>query len=103
MLRTARFGLLIGHNNAGREFALDAGAEKALTEAEERGWTIIRHQNDFKVMFDCNVTNSAKDGRASQPPCRAWPLPRRPPRSVPVENRCQGHPFQRLESSATRT
>ena len=52
MLRTARFGLLIRHDDAGREFAYDAGAEKALAKARERGWTVVSMQNDFKVMFD---------------------------------------------------
>jgi hypothetical protein len=52
MLRTARFGLLIRHDDAGREFAYDAGAEKALAKARERGWTVVSMQNDFKVVFD---------------------------------------------------
>lgn len=52
MLRTARFGLLIRHDDAGREFAYDTGAEKALTKARERGWTVVSMQNDFKVVFD---------------------------------------------------
>ena len=52
MLRTARFGLLIRHDDAGREFAYDAGSEKALTKAKERGWTVVSMQNDFKVVFD---------------------------------------------------
>jgi phosphoserine phosphatase len=52
MLRTARFGLLIRHDDAGREFAYDAGAEKALAKAKERGWTVVSMQNDFKVVFD---------------------------------------------------
>ena len=52
MLRTARFGLLIRHDDAGREFAYDAGSEKALAKAKERGWTVVSMQNDFKVMFD---------------------------------------------------
>jgi hypothetical protein len=51
MLRTARFGLLIRHDAAGREFACDAGSEKALAMAKERGWTVVSMQNDFKVMF----------------------------------------------------
>jgi hypothetical protein len=34
MLRTARFGLLIRHDDAGREFAYDTGAEKALAKAK---------------------------------------------------------------------
>ncbi len=52
MLRTARFGLLIRHDDAGREFAYDAGSEKALVKAKERGWTVVSMQNDFKVVFD---------------------------------------------------
>jgi phosphoserine phosphatase len=52
MLRTARFGLLIRHDDAGREFAYDAGAEKALAKAKERDWTVVSMQNDFKVVFD---------------------------------------------------
>ena len=52
MLRTARFGLLIRHDDAGREFAYDAGSEKALDKARERGWTVVSMQNDFKVVFD---------------------------------------------------
>ncbi len=52
MLRTARFGLLIRHDDAGREFAYDAGSEKALAKARERGWTVVSMQNDFKVVFD---------------------------------------------------
>jgi phosphoserine phosphatase len=52
MLETARFGLLIRHDDAGREFAYDTGAEKALAEAKERGWTVVSMHNDFKVVFD---------------------------------------------------
>lgn len=52
MLRTARFGLLIRHDDAAREFAYDAGSEKALAKAKERGWTVVSMQNDFKVTFD---------------------------------------------------
>ena len=30
----------------------DTGAEKALAEATERGWTVVSMRNDFKVVFD---------------------------------------------------
>ena len=30
---------------------LDAGSEKALATAKERGWTVVSMQNDFKVVF----------------------------------------------------
>jgi phosphoserine phosphatase len=52
MLETARFSLLIRHDDASREFAYDTGAEKALAEANERGWTVVSMHNDFKVVFD---------------------------------------------------
>jgi phosphoserine phosphatase len=51
MLETARFGLLIRHDDASREFAYDTGAEKALAVARERGWTVVSMHNDFKVVF----------------------------------------------------
>jgi len=51
MLETARFGLLIRHDDAGREFAYDTGAEKALAEAKERGWTVVSMRDDFKAVF----------------------------------------------------
>ncbi len=52
MLEAARFGLLIRHDDPGREFAYDAGAEKALAEAKERGWAVVSMRDDFKVVFD---------------------------------------------------
>jgi phosphoglycolate phosphatase-like HAD superfamily hydrolase len=52
MLETARFSLLIRHDDASREFAYDTGAEKALAEAKERGWTVVSMHDDFKVVFD---------------------------------------------------
>jgi phosphoserine phosphatase len=52
MLETARFPILIHHNDADREFAYDTGSEKALAEAKERGWTVVSMKDDFKVVFD---------------------------------------------------
>ncbi|MGE5291269.1 MAG: HAD family hydrolase [Micromonosporaceae bacterium] len=51
MLETARFGLLIRHDDAEREFAYDAGAEQAFTEAAQRGWTVVSMRDDFKEVF----------------------------------------------------
>ena len=51
MLESARFGLLIRHDDAEREFAYDAGAEHALAEAAERGWTVVSMKNDFQTVF----------------------------------------------------
>ena len=40
------------HDDASREFAYDTGAEKALTNAKDHGWTVVSMQDDFKVVFD---------------------------------------------------
>ncbi len=51
MLETARFALLLHHDDAEREFAYDTGAEGALAEAEKRGWTVISMRDDFATVF----------------------------------------------------
>jgi len=51
MLETAQFGLLVRHDDAEREFAYDAGAERALAEAEPRGWTVVSMKDDFATVF----------------------------------------------------
>jgi phosphoglycolate phosphatase-like HAD superfamily hydrolase len=51
MLETARLALLIRHDDAGREFAYDAGAEKALAAAEKRDWVVVSMKDDFAKVF----------------------------------------------------
>lgn len=51
MLESARFALLVHHDDAEREFAYDAGAEEALTAAKARGWTAVSVREDFKTVF----------------------------------------------------
>jgi len=51
MLACARFALLLRHDDADREFAYDAGAEKALAAAGERGWTVVSMKDDFEDIF----------------------------------------------------
>jgi phosphoserine phosphatase len=51
MLETARFALLVRHDDAEREFAYDDGAEKALAEASAHGWTLVSMKEDFKIIF----------------------------------------------------
>jgi len=51
MLETARFGMLINHDDAEREFAYDTGAERALAEAAERDWTVVSMKDDFATVF----------------------------------------------------
>jgi phosphoserine phosphatase len=51
MLETARFSLLLHHDDDAREFAYDAGAERALAEAAERSWTVVSMKDDFATVF----------------------------------------------------
>jgi len=51
MLETARFALLVHHDDAEREFAYDEGAERALAAANAHGWTVISMKEDFKTVF----------------------------------------------------
>ena len=51
MLETARFSILIRHDDASREFGYDTGAEKALADAKEHGWIVVSKRDDFKVVF----------------------------------------------------
>ena len=51
MLETARFALLVHHDDAEREFAYDEGAEKALAAAEANGWTVVSMKEDFRTVF----------------------------------------------------
>lgn len=52
----ARFGLLVHHDDAKREFAYDADTHfgkltVALTDARQRGWTVVSMRDDWKVIF----------------------------------------------------
>jgi phosphoglycolate phosphatase-like HAD superfamily hydrolase len=51
MLETARFALLVRHDDGEREFAYDAGAERALAAAAAGGWTVVSMKNDFATVF----------------------------------------------------
>lgn len=51
-----RFGLIVHHTDAEREFAYDRDShfgklDKALDEAPKRGWTVVDMQKDWKVVF----------------------------------------------------
>lgn len=51
-----RFGLLIHHTDAQREWAYDREShigklDKALDEAGERGWTVVDMANDWKTVY----------------------------------------------------
>lgn len=43
--------LLVLHDDADREFAYTAGAERALDHAKQFGWTIVSMKNDWATVF----------------------------------------------------
>ena len=43
--------LLVRHDDAEREFAYTAGADAALAEATERGWTVVSVRDDWSTVF----------------------------------------------------
>jgi phosphoserine phosphatase len=43
--------LLVLHDDAEREFAYTSGAEKALSDADKRSWTIVSMKNDWATVF----------------------------------------------------
>ena len=51
MLESARFALLVHHDDAEREFAYATGAEPALAAAAARGWTVVSMKEDFGTVF----------------------------------------------------
>jgi phosphoserine phosphatase len=51
MLEMARFGILVHHDDAEREYSYDAGAEKALVAARGNGWLVVSIKSDFAQVF----------------------------------------------------
>jgi hypothetical protein len=52
----SRFGLLIHHDEATREFAYDRSSfvgklDRGLNETPKRGWTVVSVKNDWKRIF----------------------------------------------------
>ncbi|NUT49168.1 MAG: haloacid dehalogenase-like hydrolase [Saccharothrix sp.] len=43
--------LLVRHDDGDREFAYTKGAEKALDEAADRGWTVVSMKDDWTTVF----------------------------------------------------
>ncbi|MEU7730612.1 HAD family hydrolase [Streptomyces sp. NPDC040724] len=51
MLQSARFALLVNHDDEQREFAYTKGAETSLAKAAELGWTVVSMKNDWTTVF----------------------------------------------------
>ena len=51
MLEAAKFGLLINHDDADREFVYTSGAEASMAKAAELGWTVVSMKNDWDTVY----------------------------------------------------
>ena len=52
MLQSAKFAILVDHDDEDREFSYRHGAESALAKAAEEGWTLVSMKNDWTQLFD---------------------------------------------------
>lgn len=51
MLESARFAMLLVHDDADREFAYTTAAEKSVAAAREHGWTLVSMKDDWTTVF----------------------------------------------------
>jgi phosphoserine phosphatase len=51
MLQSARFALLLHHDDDEREYAYDTSAEKALAAAGQHNWVVVSMSSDFAHVF----------------------------------------------------
>jgi phosphoglycolate phosphatase-like HAD superfamily hydrolase len=51
MLQSAKFALLVNHDDEEREFSYTKGAEMSLAKAKELGWTVVSMKNDWTTVF----------------------------------------------------
>ncbi|WP_069169971.1 hypothetical protein [Streptomyces griseus] len=56
MLRSARFALLVVHDDAEREYAYTDGADRARAMAGEAGWTTVSVKNDWNTVLTARPT-----------------------------------------------
>ncbi|MDN5746919.1 MAG: haloacid dehalogenase-like hydrolase [Pseudonocardia sp.] len=55
MMESARFALLVHHDDADREYAYDVKAERALDVAARDGWTVVSMRDDWSTVFPQRV------------------------------------------------
>ena len=60
MLASARFALLLNHDDEEREFAYTSGAERSLADAKELGWTVITMKDDWRSARTCRRARRAR-------------------------------------------
>ena len=56
MEKSPRFGLIVHHDDAQREYAYDRDShagrlDVALDQSKERGWTVVSMKTDWKQVF----------------------------------------------------
>ena len=51
MLASAKFALLINHDDDEREFAYTAAAEASQAKAAELGWTVVSMKDDWSTVY----------------------------------------------------
>ena len=51
MLESARFALLVNHDDGEREFAYTHGGERSLASAQAAGWTVVSMKDDWTTVF----------------------------------------------------
>jgi phosphoglycolate phosphatase-like HAD superfamily hydrolase len=51
MLESAKFALLVDHDDADREFAYTASAEASVAKAAELGWTVVSMKDDWNTIY----------------------------------------------------
>jgi phosphoserine phosphatase len=51
MLSSAKFSVIVNHDDAEREFAYTSAAEASFAKAEELGWTVVSMKNDWDTVF----------------------------------------------------
>jgi phosphoserine phosphatase len=51
MLESARFAMLVNHDDEEREFSYTRGAEASLAKARELGWTVVSMRDDWSTVF----------------------------------------------------
>jgi phosphoserine phosphatase len=55
MLTTAKFALLVNHDDADREYAYTKAAQKSLARAGELGWTVVSMKDDWTTVFSTTI------------------------------------------------
>jgi len=66
-----RFGLIVRHTDVEREYAYDRDShvgklDKALDEAEQRGWTVVSMKDDWKTIFPASTAQASANSAPLQ-------------------------------------